>query len=357
MRDDPNPGALPLLGEGPREGLPSGLVWPARRGEGGGPTDWQARSGAFRRVGGGLWVPASVEPRPEQRVVEAAAQLPAYGAVTGWGALRWLGATWFEGTDMRRNLRPVALAVGDRHSMRSRPGLEISQEILPPGTIERHRGIRVTSAAWSVAYEMRKAATDEDAIVAFELAALHDLVSIRELARCVHAELWIRQGVPRLREVLPLLDENSWSPTEPRMRQSWIRAGRPRPLTNHPVFTLDGRFVGTPDAIDPGAGVYGLYDGALHLAGKARHRDVLKEAAYRALGLEGVTMMASDLADREPFMRRLHEAYDRAERRAATDRRWRTDLPSWWIPTFTVEQRRALTPAQRARLLGYRVAA
>ena len=350
-------GAWPARGQGPREGLPPGLVWPSRRGEPGGPTDWQARSRAFRRVGGGWWVRADVEATPEQRTVEAAAGLTTYGAVTGWAALRWMGAAWFDGTARVHGLRPVALSVGDRHAMRRRPGIEVSQEILPPGASGRVRGLHVTSPLWSVAYEMRKAASDEAAVVAFELAAMHDLVSVAELKAYVDSALWVRQGVPRVRRLLPHLEENSWSPTEPVMRLVWVASGHPRPLANRPVFTLDGRFVGTPDFIDPNVGVYGLYDGGLHLAGDVRAGDVAKEAAYRSLGLEGVTMMAGDLRDRDAFVGRLTGAYDRAGRRAAEDRRWRTDPPQWWTPTFTVEQRRALSPEQRVRLLTYLPAA
>lgn len=333
------------------------MVWPSRRGDVDGPTEWETRSRAFRRVGAGLWVPSEVGASPLQRVVEAAASLPAYGAVTGWAALRWLGAVWFTGTSGVHDLRPVPVAVGDRHSMRPRSGVEVSQEILPPSTITRVRGVRVTSALWSVAYEMRKASTDEAALVAFELAAMHDLVSIRELATYVETDLWVRQGVPRIRRVVPLLEENSWSPTEPVMRVTWTASGRPRPLANRPVFTVGGRFVGTPDLIDPQAGVYGMYDGALHLAGEVRAGDVAKEAAYRALGLEGVTMMAGDLRDRDAFVARLRAAYARAERRPAEDRLWRTELPSWWTPTFTVEQRRSLSAEDRRRFLTYRPAA
>ncbi len=76
-------------------------------------------------------------------------------------------------------------------------------------------------------------------------------------------------------------------------------------MANRPVFNLEGRFVGTPDLLDPVAGVYGQYDGALHLAGEVRQRDVAKDAAYRRLGLEGVTMMAGDRRNRDRFVVRL----------------------------------------------------
>ena len=39
----------------------------------------------------------------------------------------------------------------------------------------------------------------------------------------------------------------------------------PRPLCNVPVFDRFGQHIGTPDLLDPVAGVVGEYDGALHL--------------------------------------------------------------------------------------------
>ena len=356
--DEWTAGARPLCGSGPREGLPPGLVWPFRRGEDGGPSEWQARSGAYRSTGGGGWVPADVPASVDQRIVEAAARLPAHGAVTGWGSLHWLGGRWFDGTGPRTEPLPLTLALGSRHTLRPGAGLRVSQEFVPHSEISRVRGLRVTSPCWSVAYEMRKAPTDEAAVVAFEMAAYDDLVSVPELAAFTDMALWIRQGVQRVRDLLPLLEENSWSPKEPIMRLAWeLEAGAPRPLANCPVFDLAGRFVGTPDLLDPIAGVYAMYDGGLHLAGEVRPGDVVKEAAYRRLGLEGAVMMAGDLADHGPFVARLRDAYLRAEQRHPDLRLWLPEPPRWWVPTWTVAQRRSLSEYDRRRLLRYRRAA
>ena len=301
-------------------------------------------------------MPLTVEPHATQRIVEAAARLPAHGAVTGWAALCWLEGRWFDGTGPRMSQQPVTLALGCRHSLRPDGRILVSQELVPVEKMGRVRGIRVTSPLWSVAFEMRKARTDDDAVVAFEMAAYDDLVSVAELASFVDQALWIRQGVQRVRDLLPHLEENSWSPQEPVMRRTWEGGGFERPRANCPVFDLNGRFVGTPDLLDVEAGVFGLYDGALHLAGEVRHADVGKEAAYRALGLEGVTMMAGDIADRDPFLQRLREAYARAGRGRAEDRLWSPTPPRWWTPTFTVDQRRALSAYDRSRVLRYRQA-
>ncbi|UFN46627.1 hypothetical protein [Nocardioides okcheonensis] len=354
-------GAWPAQGIGPREGVRPGVRWPSHRDDSGrdGPTRSAAQSPDWRRAGHNLWVPADVDPTdPDQRVVEAAALLPGRGGVTGWAGLRWLGGSWFEGVDGRGNPLPVPVAVGSGHRRRPHPSLVVSQEVLTPDTVVRHEGLRVTEPLWSVGYEMRTARTDEAAVVAFEMAAYDDLVSVDELADFVDSSLWQRWGVERVRRVLPLLEENSWSPMEPVMRLAWtLEAGFPRPLANCPVFDLGGRFIGTPDLLDPAAGVFGLYDGGLHLHGKARHADVVKDAAYRALGLEGVVMMAGDLADRDPFALRLRDAYARAGRRPSEHRRWLGEPPPWWLSTATVAERRALTVSQRSRYLTYRPAA
>jgi hypothetical protein len=96
------------------------------------------------------------------------------------------------------------------------------------------------------------------------------------------------------------------------------------------------------------------YDGSLHLVGEQRARDVRREEAFRRVGLEVVTVVSEDLAHRARLVRRILDARQRARWQAETRRAWTTDLPSWWVPTRTVEQRRALTDWQRERWLRHR---
>ena len=99
----------------------------------------------------------------------------------------------------------------------------------------------------------------------------------------------------------------------------------------------------------------GEYDSALHLEGAQRARDVRREGLFRAAGLEYVTMLAADLGRPEAFVTRLRQAYARAARQSVSDRLWTVELPPWWVPTFTVEQRRALDDRQRERYLRLRL--
>jgi hypothetical protein len=277
--------------------------------------------------------------------------------VTGWAALAWRHARWFDGTRADGSPLPVDVHIGvGKGPRRHNDVAHALQESVPPWAVERQNGVRLAISIWAVTFAMRHAPSVIEAVKAFDMAAYDDLVTIEELSRCTEAVMGTRTGAPQLRSALPLLSENSWSPQEPFMRCIWYLEGnRPMPLANRPVFDLTGRHVGTPDLIDFEAGVFGQYEGAaVHLVGAQRSTDIRQEARYRELGLEGVTMVAEDRNDTRAFIERLHEAYARAGRRPAEERRWLLEPPPWWVPTVTVDLRRALVGSQRDRLLAYR---
>ncbi len=322
---------------------PSGLT---------GPTPAQARGRAWRRSSHGLYVPSDVDAfLPEQRIVEAAAVLPVYGGVTGWAALRWLGASWMTGVapDAQTPLPVALVTAGD--DIRSQPGIQVSAERLNPTELIVHDEVRLTTAVRSVCFEMRYAASVRAAVVVADMAMQADLVSIAEMWVFVGTQSgWT--GIPQCREALMLAHENSWSPRETSyLRLVWVLdAALPRPLCNVPVFDRSGRHIGTPDILDEEAGVAGEYDGSLHLEGFQRGRDVRREEEFRSVGLEYFTVVAADARDRDGVVRRMRATRDRARFAATATRAWTVDKPSWWIPTETVDQRRTLSADQRRRL-------
>lgn len=319
-----------------------------------GPTPGQVRGPGWRRTSHGLHVPAPTPTTAGQRIVEAAAVLGEDEALTGWAALHWTGAAWFDGTAGGVEPRDVPL-VARRHLV-TQAGFAVSQEFLHPREIEVVDGLPVTRAVRSVTFEMRHADGPGAALEAIDMACYADLVSVAEVAAYVD-ELGPVTGIQQARDVLLEAEENSWSPRETRMRGVWTRrAGLPRPRCNVPVFDLAGRHVGTPDMIDPATGLVGLYHGDSHLTLVGASADAAKESAYRDLGLEPVSMLAPDWGALDAFTARLLSASRRAA--ARRDRRgWTLDPPGWWTPTETVDQRRALTQGQRRRYLRYRRAA
>lgn len=319
-----------------------------------GPTPRQARGSRWRRSSRGYHVPVDVPLTPEQRIVEAATVLPSYGGVTGWAALRWRGAHWFDGLAAGGRLeQPVQLAVGPGN-VRHQPGIRICKEGIGPTDLTVVDGLRVTTAVRSVCWAMRHAASVRQAVVVFDMAAFNDLVSIDEMRQYLTRALpWT--GIPKCRDAMLLASENAWSPAEVGMRGVWVvDAGLPEPLCNVPVFDRRGRLVGTPDLFDPEAGLVGEYDGSLHLDPARRARDIVREEGFRRLGLECVTMTAADQLDPSRFVARLHAVRRRSLFLPEDRRPWTIEPPPGWLPTLTVAQRRSLTPAQRRRLLRHR---
>lgn len=320
-----------------------------------GPTRKQARGPRWRTSSHGFYVPVHVD-RSEtgQRAVEAAALLQPGEAVSGWAALGWQRGRWFNGAAGDGTFELPVVLVTKRHVL-TQPGIDISQEFLPPGELVEVDGLPITHARRSVSYEMRYADSLDRAIVALDMAAYSDLVSIAEMVRYI-AALMAPTGVGQARQAAGLADENAWSPQEVMMRRVWtVRGERPRPLCNAPIFDRTGRHIGTPDLLDPVAGVIGEYDSALHLVGSQRTKDVRREGDFRALGLEYVTMLGSDRADDyASFLARLGTSYRNARFAAEHARPWTITPPHWWIDTTTVEARRNLTPELRERLLRHR---
>lgn len=277
-------------------------------------------------------------------------------AVTGWAAIRWWSQSrWFAGVDAGGHARPVTI-VTSTFGGRSQPGIELCQEGFPYDDVVEHDGVPVTRPCCAVSFEVRRR-TDRlaDAVAVIDMACAADLVSLEELAAYAAGQQgWT--GVPLLRRALALADENSWSPQESRTRVAWIvDAELPRPRCNTPVFDRAGRHLATPDLLDPVVGLVAEYDGSDHLDAPRRLHDVRREELLVRHGLEYVTNLAGDRGH-QGFTGRLLRAYARA--RAARDRQdpvgWTVEPPPRWVPTDTVERRRALTDAQRARLLRYR---
>lgn len=316
-----------------------------------GPTPGRAYARAWRPTSRGYFLPADIPVTVEQRIVEAGMALPEYGGVTGWAALRWMGAAYFGDAGPGVPPPPVELAVL-RKAVRETPGVRVTSERIAPETLTTVDGLRVTTAARSVCFAMRYARGVRAATVVLDMAAAADLVSIAE-AQAYADQLngWI--GIPQCRAAIGLASENSWSPMEVEMRLVWqLDAGLPAPLMNTPVFDRRGQHIGTPDLIDVEAGVVGEYDGELHLQRRRRTRDITREAAFRQVGLEHVVMTAADRADPlRTVVPRMRQARARARFEAESSRAWTVDPPSWWTPTTTVEQRRALGERDRQRFL------
>jgi len=305
-----------------------------------GPTPGQARGRNWRQSSYGLYVPAAVDPEvPEQRILEQAARLRPGGAVTGWAAGRLLGATFFDGlrTDGRTRLAvPVCPGSGLRLNQNSK--CRVSRDRLFDKEIVTRHAIPCAAPMRALFDEMRYAADEREAVVAMDMMAAAELVSIRQMLAYVGSHPgW--QGVEQVRRALPLSSEDSRSPNETRMRLIWqVDAGLPRPLVNKPLFALDGRLLGYPDILDVEAGVVGEFDGADHRVAVRHTKDVAREDHFRRAGLEYFTLTGSDVGRRALAADRMLATRKRALFMPVEGRLWTIEPPHWWHPEPTLDE-------------------
>ena len=297
-----------------------------------------------------MYVPSTVDRSSTyQRIVEAAAGTPEATAVTGWAALHWQRARWFEGRAYDGSPLSVPLALGDTRHLARRSGVQYCYDWLFDDDLIRVDGLPLTRPERSVCIGAMRAKSLEQAVQFIDMAAASDLVSLQEMS--VYAErLRGRPRTRRLFSAIQLAVENAWSPLESTTRLRWLARRDVPLLCNAPLFDADGEHLFTPDLFDPVSGVCGEYDGVVHDETRVRRRDLNREELARVFKIERVAMVSRDLRDVASFERRLDAAYARSELHRDSPT-WTLEQPSWWVDTSTVERRRALTPAQRSRWL------
>ena len=297
-----------------------------------GPTRGQARGGRWLRVGPNAYVPASTDrARPEQLILEQSVRLGDTGAVTGWAALRLAGAAYFDGLlPDGRTAEPVPLALGRTTGRRTHPGTVVSYEPLPASETYVVQGIRATRPLRALYDEMRRVRDWRAAVVAMDMAAAAELVSIRRMERySAVRRSWRRSSV--VAKALPYSSELSRSPAEPRLRLVWVvDAGLPRPLVNRDVFALDGRRICVADLFDAEAGLVVEYDGAEHRKALRHSRDVAREERCRSVGLEYCKVTGPDMRDSAVVVDRVLATRGRALFLPEARRRWTLTYPSGW---------------------------
>ncbi|MCK8468669.1 DUF559 domain-containing protein [Microbacterium sp. KSW4-16] len=114
-----------------------------------------------------------------------------------------------------------------------------------------------------------------------------------------------RVGIRNLREALPLIREDSWSPRESRVRCLLVQAGLPEPELNVDIFE-DGVFLACGDLVYRRHRVLIEYHGMMHGAQWAA--DVERAAALRAAGWTVIEVTAPLLAQPEVLVRRVRAA-------------------------------------------------
>jgi hypothetical protein len=236
---------------------------------------------------------------------------------------------------------PVPLALGAKAQLRPWPGSRLLRARLTWEEVEVVAGVSCTVPRRALFDAMRTAPTLVEAVVAMDMMAAAEVVSIAQMREYAGTHpAWT--GVPQVRQALDLADEASRSPAETRMRLIWVRdAQLPPPLVNQPIWTRGGQLLGIPDLLDPVSGTVGEFDGADHREAARHTRDVAREQALREVGLEYFTVTGNDLSHPHRVAARMHNTRARARWLSDAARDWTTVPPPGWRSAPSLDERLA----------------
>lgn len=288
----------------------------------------------YRRTSPGRYVPARVELTPWQRIVEAAAHMPAGSAIGGWASAYASGATMLDGRDGAGTLLPVPVHAPAPLHRRSILGTCYVREVVDPQDMIDRRGITFVGPIRTAADLARRASSLVEAVVALDTMLAAEVVDEADLVAAT-SRLHGRRGAKQARLALGLARPGVRSPGESRLRMIYLleAGGAEGLLVNPTVADLDGRFVAIPDLLDEEAGLALEYDGAQwsgaeRPAGhrdRAQHReDNVREEGLESLGLAVVRADGDDVSRfRRELVGRLVRARGRGLLRDRTRDGWR----------------------------------
>ncbi len=290
------------------------------------------RGPGWRRSSHGFYVPATEVLTPQQRITEAHAILRGRGAVGGWAAAHWRGAQLLDGRGpFGMTAEPVLLCLGHDRKLQRQNGIRLSRELLPSTDIVELRGIRCTGDLRTCFDGSRLAPNLIEAVVFLDMLLACRVVTLASLRTYVEEHAgW--KGVQQARSALTLAAQGVMSPPETRLRLVWVLEARlPMPLVNRPVFDLDGRLLGYPDALDPDSGTVLEYDSDDHRELDRHTDDNIREELFEDHGLAVVRVTKLDLRrPHPPLVERLKRARERGLQRDRRRDRWTLRSPPSW---------------------------
>jgi very-short-patch-repair endonuclease len=223
----------------------------------------------------GVYVPWGIAPSDVERAKAAWLWSRRRGVVAGQSAAAMLGAKWVDGSQpatlIHDNRRPPAKVV-------------VHTETLAAGEILYVGDVPVTTAA-RTAFDLGRHTLSRLRAVQ-RLDALANATDVKAIdVEAVIAAHPSALGIPRLRDVLRLVDGGAESPQETLTRLVLIDAGLPRPRTQIRVLNAYGDFVARVDMGYDEVLVGIEYDGPQHWTDPAiRQRDIDKQVELRDLG-------------------------------------------------------------------------
>ncbi len=279
----------------------------------------------WQRLHHGVHVDSALDAEdPDLRIAAVVAILPVGAAITGWAALRILGARELDGRTGPggRSMDPVTVSLGRPGVVRPRSGMRLDRTPLPDSDVIEVGGVPITTPVRSCVWLAMNSSVERSTAL-IDVAARAGVADVGEVRRRI-STLRRRQGVVRARTVATLIDGRSKSVPESVLKVVWVlEAGLPHPLVNRLVVDRWGVILGEPDLLDVEAAMVGEYDGSTHRELEGHAADNAREERFENHNLVVVRATSLDLWPRRvELVQRLREGRRRGLARDRSRDRW-----------------------------------
>jgi hypothetical protein len=264
----------------------------------------QLDSGLYRRLHPNVYADCSIPDSHQLRARGAALLLPPGAAIGGRSAAAWYDAPFCSVSD------PVLVVAARGCPWDGPRGVRVHKTDLSPAEIVRTEDDVPVTTVRRTAWEVATLEPLPDAV-----ALLDGMVHAHKLTEAEVAQVVLaRRGRWRSRraaEVVPLLDGGAMSPPESWVRVACLRAGLPRPVTQHAIFDGAG-FIGEVDLAWPEERVVVEYEGPHHFEELQIARDDRRYLRLVAAGWRVIRLSAADLRDLREVVERIRSALHEA---------------------------------------------
>jgi hypothetical protein len=184
----------------------------------------------YRPIMPNIYLDKHIEPSLRQRVVAAHLWAQGEAVVSGLSASALHGAKWIDDD------KPVELIWANA---RPPDGVITRKELLLENEIQRLHGLVVTTPE-RTAFDLGRRGRLDDAVARLDALARATHLKIEDVGKATARHPHTR-GLRQLEQALDLVDAGAESPKETWLRLMLIRDGYPRPKTQIPVLSPDGR--------------------------------------------------------------------------------------------------------------------
>lgn len=251
-----------------------------------------------------VYVPRGTRPTAIMRAKAAWLRSKRTGVLAGFSAAALHGARYIDAS------LPANIIHGNRRPVR---GIVTWADALDDDEVCAIGEMRLTTPS-RTAVDLARRCREDVAVAAIDALARAARLSGADIQAAAQRHPGQR-GLKRARATIALVDPGAESPGETRLRLLIVRAGFPRPVSQHPIYNEFGVLIGVVDLAWPGLNIAIEYEGRHHTDPDQIRKDIARIEEMIEMGWLVIRVTSRDPSG--VVLRRI--AHARASRGAVDD--------------------------------------